>query len=144
MKLFLLQHGDCEPETINKERPLTKNGREDVENLSVLGPFPVSCVYHSNKLRARQSAEIIAGNIVLKQREDLGPNDSVQPLWEEILKSDENLMIVGHLPFLSRLTSQLLGKDPNISFINFKPGTLVILEHIESTWLVAGMYPPKI
>ena len=144
MKLYLLQHGECESKEINEERPLTKKGRIDIEKLSKLGPFPVSCVFHSGKLRAKQSAEIIAGNSVVKQKNNLAPNDDIQPLLDEIKKSNDDLMIVGHLPFLSKLSSELLAGNQNKPIISFKQGSLLCLERIEDDWIVLFFIIPDV
>jgi phosphohistidine phosphatase len=62
MKLYLAQHGDSLPEQVNPERPLSERGREDVRRLAeFLGGtgIQVRRVYHSGKLRARQTAELL-------------------------------------------------------------------------------------
>ena len=69
MHLYLVQHGEAAPETVDPARPLTPNGRKDIETLSA---FLSECgvdaqrVINSGKLRARDSAEILAGAIAPK------------------------------------------------------------------------------
>ena len=64
------------------------------------------------KKRAEQTAEVLADAIKINKehiaRDGLGPNDDVAALKDELLLSKEDIMIVGHLPFLSKLTSLLL------------------------------------
>jgi phosphohistidine phosphatase len=66
MQLYLVQHGAATAETDDPERPLTDEGRRTVEvvaeHLSRMGVKP-GRIEHSDKLRARQTAEILAARL---------------------------------------------------------------------------------
>lgn len=69
MKIYLVQHGDSLDKDIDPERPLSDQGQKDIQLLSnFLSPLKieVSCVYHSGKLRAQQTAESLSGHIFSK------------------------------------------------------------------------------
>ena len=113
MKLYLIQHGEAKSEAEDPERSLTARGEKEVIAVSkVAGGLQIrpSKIYHSGKLRAKQTAEIIAGALrisasLVESAPGLNPNDDIQPWAERISKEKEDLMLVGHLPFLEKLTS---------------------------------------
>ena len=106
MRLYLMQHGEATPEDVNPSRPLTPKGSQEIQKtasfLAQMNLGPIS-IRHSGKLRAQQTAEIIAAPLrpgcQVRQGENLSPNDPVRNLIEEIGKRKTDLMIVGHLPF---------------------------------------------
>ena len=105
MRLYLVQHGEAKSEAEDPERSLTIRGEEETKKISDgakrLGIRP-SRIYHSGKKRAEQTARIIAGAFDLSAQlgQGLNPNDDVRPWAERISGEAEDLMIVGHLPFL--------------------------------------------
>ncbi len=148
MRLYLLQHGEAVPEKVNPDRPLTDRGERDVRKIASflkdagVGPVPI---VHSEKTRARQTAEILASALgsEIREREKLGPNDAVQDLAEELSATREDLMIVGHLPYLARLASLVMGSEKSI--LAFRPGGVVCIERSgENLWQVAWMVTPEL
>ena len=115
MRLYLVQHGEAVAKEMDAERPLTPEGARAVE---AVGAFlagkglDVPEVWHSGKTRAQQTAarlaERLAPNANVVLREGLAPKDDVGPVASVLATRDEDLMIVGHLPFLSKLASLLL------------------------------------
>ena len=66
MKLYLIQHGEAKSEAEDPERSLTTKGLEEVRKVSKVGKalnIRPSMVYHSGKIRAQQTAEMIAGGL---------------------------------------------------------------------------------
>ena len=63
MELYLVQHGEATPKEVDPARPLTERGQVEVRRVAhaahVAG-VTVSTIYHSGKLRAQQTAEILA------------------------------------------------------------------------------------
>jgi len=116
------------------------NVRSDIERLKRL-KISVSKIYHSGKLRAQQSAEIIAQEKAIEQRDGLKPNDPIDSIVQEIEQFESDLMIVGHLPQLDKLVSYLLVGDENKSIVSFVPGTLLGLEYFEDNWSMVYMLP---
>ncbi len=152
MKLYLIQHGEATAEEIDPSRPLTAKGRSDVQKIaSFLKGVRVRpvVILHSGKTRARQTAEIIAAEIgpdcQVKEREGLAPNDPVMVLAKEIVGMTNDLMIVGHLPFLGKLASLLIAGSESKNLVAFRQGGAVCLQRNEDkTWQVAWMVTPEL
>lgn len=149
MKLYLVQHGEAKSEKEDPERSLTDWGREEIERVAkVAKPLGItsSVIYHSGKLRAKQTAEILGGtlNLASQQEEGLNPNDPIQPWVERISKENRDLMIVGHLPFLDKLASFLLCGEENARLILFRYGAIVCLQQKEDKkWAVSWILTPE-
>src|SRR5437899_10246858 len=113
MTLFLMQHGEAASEQEHPERPLTPAGRGAVERVAFraqrAGVLLDRC-FHSGKLRAAQSAELLAAAVggIVEQRDGLAPNDPLVLIAEWVRRVDESIALVGHLPLLGRLTSLLI------------------------------------
>jgi phosphohistidine phosphatase len=54
------------------------------------------------------------------------------------------LMLVGHLPHLSRLASSLLVGDPAKEIIRFRMGAIVCLVKVEGRWLLGWVLTPEL
>jgi len=70
----------------------------------------------------------------------------VKEIADEIEQGQKDLMIVGHLPYLARLTSLLItGSDSNM-VVGFQQGGIVCLRHDdeEKGWTIAWMLVPEI
>jgi phosphohistidine phosphatase len=89
---------------------------------------------HSGKLRAEQTAQLLATEIgmeaSLEARPGLAPNDSVVPVaqWLRAETEHQSLALVGHMPFLGRLASLLGVGDEQAQVVVFQPAGLVKLE----------------
>lgn len=152
MILYLIQHGEAKREEEDPTRPLSEKGVEDVKTLasflSRLG-VKVEELLHSNKLRARQTAEILANSLRLTK--DISEADGLAPLddpsiWTERLKGKkESLMLVGHLPHLGKLLSFLLSGDKEKTIIAFKMGSAVCMKKDDTgAWTLQWMITPEI
>ena len=152
MFLYLVQHGDSKKEEEDPARPLSDKGIEDVKKVASFMfrlKITVEEVLHSSKLRARQTAEIIADSLNItkgaSETEGLAPlNEPI--LWAEKLKTKtHSLMLVGHLPHLGKLSSFLLSGDKEKSIIAFKMGGVVCMKRDDSgTWTLQWMITPEI
>jgi len=77
--------------------------------------------------------------------EGLSPNDAPEPIAEEIEKTGQDLMIVGHLPFLSRLAGLLLTGNPLAEPAAFEKASVVCLRQNEDgRWQLSWMVTPDI
>lgn len=106
-------------------------------------------ILHSGKTRAAQTAEILNSNVLSKhgimKKEGLAPNDPVDNWVEKLNADSEDLMIVGHLPFLSKLAGRLLGGKEKQELIAFQHAGIVCLERIEYFhWKIAWMVIPEL
>jgi len=139
MKLYLVRHGEATTEEINPEKPLTEKGEEQIrkitcvlENLDV----KISALWHSSKRRARESAQILSKGLKvedkLEQKSGLNPNDPVEPFKQNILEFKQDLMIIGHLPFLAKLAEVFLMAKTSEEIVTFPPGGVVCLEITEN------------
>jgi len=152
MKLYLVQHGEATPEEVDPSRPLTAKGRSDVQKmasfLKSVGLAPTA-IRHSGKARARQTAEIIATHLGpdarVQQGENLAPNDPVRGLVGEIAAMSQDLMIVGHLPFLAKLASTLLTGSEEKNIVAFRQaGAVGLQRNEERSWQIAWMVTPEL
>ena len=143
-----MQHGKSYTKDINPDRPLTQEGREETiseANQIKSKDVKISKIIHSNKIRAIETAnifsEIIGPGIPTFFSENLNPNDDVTVLAEQLNTSD-NLMIVGHLPFLSKLASFLLTGTIDKPIIAFKNSGVVCLEFENNNWVIQWIVVP--
>jgi phosphohistidine phosphatase len=152
MKLYLAQHGLALSKEEDPERPLSEAGREQVEcqarRLGAAG-VRVQRVWHSGKLRARQTAECLARRMLprgsIEPVAGLGPNDAVNDFIADADVWQEDTLVVGHLPFLSRLASLLLLHDDARELVAFQPGTVLCLERLDhDRWVLAWMLRPEL
>jgi phosphohistidine phosphatase len=140
MDLYLMQHGESAAESEDPARPLTAAGRAAVERVAARAKAAgvrVDRCLHSGKLRAEQSAQLLAdavGADDVTQRDGLAPKDEVAPVaeWLRGYTETESLAIVGHLPFLDRLASTLVAGDEDAQVLRFQMGGLVRLVPNES------------
>ncbi len=152
MKLYLVQHGKAMPSDQDPDRPLTQEGRQEVHRIAhLLIPLELTVdrIRHSGKTRARQTAEIYAQAFTVGQepaaREGLGPNDNVAPLRDELAVATEDTMIVGHLPFLSKLASLLLTGHESAEVIAFHNAGVICLERTtDNRWRVEWIATPAL
>lgn len=150
MLLYLVQHGDAKREEEDPSRPLSEKGIKDVKgvasHISRLN-VEVEEVLHSGKLRAKQTAEIIAEKLKIEkgisEKDGLSPMDDAN-MWAERLKTrTDSLMLVGHLPHLGKLASLLLCSGKERNFVAFKMGGVVCLKRDDTVWSLQWMITPE-
>ena len=136
MKLYLAQHALAKISEEDPRRPVSEIGMADLLKMTYCVnshiDFSVNAIYHSGKLRARQTAECFAEYIHppggIKESDGLDPNENPQ-IWATRLKQiKENILLVGHLPHLSRLASLLLINDPDKEVLRFYNAGIVCLQ----------------
>ena len=150
MRLYLVQHGDAVPEQVDPQRPLSAAGRRQVEAIARLlasaGVRPARTA-HSGKLRAEQTAELLAmacaPDSVVEAAAGLSPNDPVKPVARMVASLSADTMLVGHLPFMGRLAGRLVTGDEHVDVVAFVPGTVLCLEPAaDDRWRVVWMVRP--
>jgi phosphohistidine phosphatase len=149
MKIYLVQHGEAKAETEDPQRSLTIKGENEIKRVSdrakQMGLNPAR-IYHSGKLRAKQTSEIIglALGKPVEATTGLAPMDDVRLWADKINQSDTELMLVGHLPHLEKLGSYLITGDENIRPILFRNGAINCLEQKENKrWAVRWILTPE-
>jgi phosphohistidine phosphatase len=109
----------------------------------------ISCITHSGKKRARQTAEIFAAALNpehgVQERAGLNPLDDVVQL-AAALNSKEDLLLIGHLPFMERLTSYLITGSVDTLVFKFQNGGIVCLDRDpdKPSWFIKWALMPKI
>ena len=143
MEVYLVQHGESKSEAEDATRPLTDRGRVEVDavaryaaNLGV----EVAEVFHSGKLRAKQTAELFAQHLAVPNRiaeqEGLGPLDDPDKAKHLVAQAEGPLMIIGHLPHLSRLASLLVLGEAEKEVVRFRMGAVVCLARSGEAWSI--------
>ncbi len=139
MILYLMQHAEAVPEEVDPARPLSEEGRAAIERVAARAArhaLPIASIYHSGKLRARQTAEVLGAAFHLESQvqplEGLSPKDRAEPLarWlrvETQKGTNTGLVLVSHLPLLDKLASLLLTGDEDLGVIAFHYAALVAL-----------------
>lgn len=136
MIIYLARHGDYLNGNDDFTRGLSDRGRSDIaavaREMKNKGVH-VRATLHSGKLRAQQTAEIMADELmpssVISVAEGLAPNDdpvSFELQYFPTLAS--GTLVVGHLPFMGLLVSHMLTGDTERAPEAFEAGTVVCLE----------------
>jgi len=152
MKLYLVQHAKAASKETDPERSLTGEGRRDIQKVAAfIKPLNLSVDYlwHSGKNRAQQTAEILANVVEVRKEmaahDGLSPNDDVTALKEELISKNQDTMIVGHLPFVSKLASLLLTGSESSGTVAFRQGGIVCLLYSDDNqWQLQWMIVPDL
>lgn len=151
MHLYLVRHGEAKPEVEDPARPLSNHGRVEVEavarHAAALG-VAVTEICHSGKLRARQTAEILAAHIKprdgTREMKGLAPGDDPEIVQAYLEAVEEPLMLVGHLPHLGRLASALLLGDPAREILDFEAGAILCLIRAGQEFHIQWLLTPQL
>ena len=152
MKLYLVQHGDALPKDVDPQRPLSNQGRADVEKVAAFlgrAGIRVVAVLHSGKKRAEQTARRLAAAIGEGARFEeipgINPLDPPDAFARTVSEWAQDTVIVGHQPFMGKLVSCLIVEGEVVSTVTFRPGTVVCLEKDdENAWSIAWMIRPEL
>lgn len=152
MKLYLVQHAKAVSKDIDPDRPLTEEGHRDVQKVAAFIEalnLEIDFLWHSGKTRASQTAkalaEVVKGKAQITAHSGLAPNDDVTAIKDELISSGYDVMIVGHLPFLTKLASLLLAGYESAGTVAFQQGGILCLEQsAEGQWQVNWMVIPAL
>lgn len=129
MKLVIIRHGEAGRAASDELRELTARGRAELGRLGkamALGDLAGAEIWHSGYVRARQSAEILAGQLGLGQdlatHPELAPMGSPMDVMASIKGRDKDLILVGHQPFMGKMASCLLSGDESQKYVDFATG----------------------
>lgn len=151
MTLYLVQHGDALAKAEAPERPLSDKGRADAERMALFlarSGVKAARVIHSGKARARDTAMLLSqvigpGGVVEEIDAGLSPNDPTDNLKALAGNWSEDVMVVGHLPFMGRMVSHLVAGSPDADTVAFEPGSVVSLDKDEDgNWTINWMVRP--
>lgn len=152
MALYLVQHGKSLTKEVDPEQGLSSEGVSETERIADVARaygVKVARIGHSLKKRARQTAEIFRAALDPEEGveavEGIRPLDDVVPV-ARLLPGRENLMLVGHLPFMSRLTAYLITGAIEPAVFKFQNSGIVCLEpdSSEGAWVIRWTLMPHI
>lgn len=143
MKLYLVQHGIANPEETDPEKHLSDEGKAQTEKVAASVKITPSKICHSSKARAIETAVILAEKLgaPAEQVEGIAPMDDPQ-IWAD--KIEDGLMLVGHLPHLSRLCALLVCGVTAANPVGFRNSGVVCLEKKDDAWRVSWIVTPDI
>ncbi len=151
MFLYLVQHGEAKKEEEDPQRGLTDKGKEDAHKVAAYAKksnISIKEIFHSAKTRARQTAEIFAEHLKpekgIDQADNLLPMDDLE-LWAlRLAGMNENVMLVGHLPYMARLAGLLLCGNEDNMMVDFRMGGIVCLKRLNNRWALRWIIVPEI
>ena len=155
MALFLVQHGISAPKDRDPEKGLSDLGREETNRIAQVAKgykIPVQKIVHSGKKRAEQTAgifhEILALEIPTEKISGINPMDDVR-IFAATIELQENVMVVGHMPFMERLASFLTTGSENFRVVKFQNSGIVCLdrergEDNKADWFITWTLNPHI
>lgn len=152
MALFLAQHGKSLPKDSDPEQGLSPEGIEEVERVATLAReqgLRVARILHSTKKRARQTAEIFAKVLEpaggVQEQQGLKPLDDPAAFAATIADAD-NLLVVGHLPFVEKLTAHLVTGSFEPLVLKFINGGIVCLDRDPAgdQWFIRWTIVPRL
>ena len=115
MYLYLVQHAEAMSKDADLSRSLTEKGIEDVKKVAAFASglnIEVHQILHSGKMRALQTAQLIADylppDMGVIGADGLLPMDDPAIWMERLPGMKDNVMLVGHLPYMAKLASLIL------------------------------------
>jgi phosphohistidine phosphatase len=140
-QVVLVHHGDAVGPDVDPMRPLSSVGRAATARLAAAaaarGVKP-DAMWHSGKLRARQTAEIFwkACNPLapLSAERGLLPDDPPQWIRDRLTGERRSILVVGHMPYLPRLLASLTGEGEQSRAASFPLHGCVGLEPDRDRW----------
>jgi phosphohistidine phosphatase len=151
MALFLVQHGKSLPKEKDPDQGLSKEGFTETETMAALAAeknVQIMRIIHSGKKRALQTAEIFVKALEpeagVTKGAGLAPLDDVTQ-FASTLNNEEDIMVVGHLPFLERLLSCLVAGSPERPVIKFQNSAIVCLDidDVAGHWFIRWAVFPR-
>ena len=136
MALYLIQHGKSLPKDQDPDQGLSAEGKVETQRIAEVAKgyaVKVSRIVHSGKKRARQTAELFAAALSpengIDTRSDMNPLDDVREFASQ-LPMDQNVMLVGHLPFMERLIGFLVCGNPDQLVFKVQNSGVVCLDQV--------------
>ena len=140
MAILLVQHGLSLAKEVDPERGLSEKGRKIVNDMAALAnqkKVSVKRIFHSGKKRALQTARIFALAIGPSEKvepiDGINPTDDVKKFADSFNFDDEDIMLVGHLPFLEKLVSYLITGSEEFLPVKFQNAGIICLEKSDQT-----------
>ena len=152
MLLYLVRHGEAMNELADPSQALSPQGLRNVQKVAAhlaRLKIHVDVIFHSHKLRAKQTAAVFAD--YLRPAEGLSETAYLDPMddpseWERRLRDrNKDIMMVGHLPYLEKFFSMLLCGFVDDRVVRFGNATVVCLNREKTgTWVLQWMMGPEV
>jgi phosphohistidine phosphatase len=151
MFVYLVQHADAKKEEVDPSRSLSEKGLQDIKKVaSYVSQLNIKVykIFHSGKLRAKQTAEVLSENLKptkgITEVGGLAPLDDAE-IWEERLKGmTDDIILVGHLPHLDKLASLLLCGNADKNVVSFKMAGIVCIKRNDiGEWSLQWILTPE-
>lgn len=152
MYILLMRHGDAVDKSVDESRPLSETGITQVNRVAeYLGlQFPeIKLCCHSQKLRTKQTAEIIHDMLEIREPLQyfpaLDPDENALRFTDQLQEFAQNTLFVGHLPNIHLfLNNLLMPHHQAIANMIFEPATVVVLNHNqENHWEMISKFNPS-
>ncbi len=151
MELFLVQHAESRTKDEDPDKSLTEDGVTaalQIASWAAQAEIQVDEIRHSGKMRAEQTAAILAealpAQVGMNAVAGINPLDDPAPLAEELQSQQDSVMLIGHLPFLSRLAGILLNKDSERELVAFENAGIVCLQRAGGEWSLRWAMVPRL
>lgn len=136
MVVILVHHADAVSPAVDTQRPLSAVGLEQADSVAAqakaAGAAPVE-IWHSGKLRARQTGEaflrVCSPFAAFRMMRGLLPEDPASMMKIQLDAETRDVMLVGHMPNIAALASQLAGSD-----VPFPLHGAICFERIDGGW----------
>ena len=152
MKLYLVRHGEAVVSDNGGDVALSELGKFEVEKSGTEIADRIDnldTIFHSNKLRAHQTAKIIQtklkfdATVPMNEMEGLKPNDSAEEIAEWAGQVQNDIMLVGHLPFMNKLAGILLKESEKNYSLSFGTASVASFERGKSgDWMLLWFFNP--
>lgn len=151
-RIYLVQHGEAAAKAVDPERPLTVKGVKDITAMARFlkqAGVPIERILHSGKLRAEQTAGILAqvssAGAAVDAIHHINPNDPVQVFAGMLQQYATGSLFVGHLPFMEKLVGYLVCGSEACAAVAFTPGSVICLCATDgSGWNIEWMVRPEL
>jgi len=152
MLLYLVQHAEAKKEEEDPQRGLTDKGFKDIARTAIYAEelgLKVGIIHHSGKKRAMQTAQMLADHLKpgkgIVQIDGLAPMDDPAIWAGRLVGMNEDIMLVGHLPYMAKLAGLLMCGDQEKMFVDFKMAGIVCLKRLDDgRWVLEWMVVPEI
>ena len=140
--ILLIHHADALSPAVDPMRPLSSVGLAGAarvaEGVAVRGAHP-DVIWHSGKLRARQTAEAYWKRCnplaAFSATRGLQPTDPTNWIVDSIAGETSHILLAGHFPQLPRLLGRLTTGNPEADPVDFPLNGIVALEDVDGKWV---------
>ena len=150
MALYLVQHGKSLSKEQDPRKGLSEEGTAEVRRIAEVAAnygVTVSRIVHSGKQRALQTAQILSEKLSpaegIRSIGGINPLDDAAAFGAE-LQIKDNMMVVGHLPFLEKLVAFLVTGKTGPPVFRMQNGGILCLDYYPDTTQVVirwGLMP---